>query len=208
MTVDHDKTTLKAVARTLRSSYIKAKSKVLGRTYRPSQRHDRPEYWQNAAELCLTMNAAPEDFIKAAFLGCSMKAGPFANMLFGKAARRWYEEYRFSIVGDEESETREEPTPLADELFRQEVLTTRKMMFHAGGTYSVNDRNIIMLRLPGMPFSPVVRVLVTWPDARIMADYGAQAVDFFKRNPHCVSVARELRLPVDGLLKWGEENGC
>ena len=79
----------------IRELFIQAKSKQLGRTYRPSPRQDKQEFWTKAAAKCELLGAKPEDFIKCVFEYKVGKdsGGPYVTQLYSKAVDVAYDKY-------------------------------------------------------------------------------------------------------------------
>ena len=78
----------------VKKAFYEAKRQQLGKPYSPQGRHNKPETWLAAGELCIELQASPYDFVRAAFLFNNVPGGPFPNQLVGGGARRWYNQYR------------------------------------------------------------------------------------------------------------------
>ena len=93
LVMEHDEKLRDAVAREIKKAYTERKSRLLGRPWKPSSRHQAFKLWQNAADKALELNAPPEAYIYAAFKHCRMSTGPFPNNLGGAAAAGWWRQY-------------------------------------------------------------------------------------------------------------------
>ena len=87
-------------ANVLRKTFVRLKTSVLRKPYKPSPRVSNPAVYENMALNCLTCEANPEIFVEAAFEFCKEKAGPLPTQLTGQAGRNWFERKKASGTAD------------------------------------------------------------------------------------------------------------
>lgn len=209
---------------TIRTLFFQRKSVALGRPYKPSPRHDVVEYYRQAADQCIELKANPEDYISACFEESrgKFRQGPFANMLFGPQARRWYENYmlvrrgppeepRIRPVHGEPGEAEEvfeddEPfifTSTADLDVRFAIAQTQKSLNNLTGSPDHRTpENMDHLRDPLKSYPEIARVLLGFPDPEIMRRYGAEAIKVFRTRPDLRNAAENLNYPMKEILQW------
>ena len=118
--INYDLLEIENTATRLRTLFIGAKTKQLGRNYRPSAKIDTKENWNKAAIKCEGLDVSPEDFINAVFSkGIGKKhGGPYVNHLFGDMCEKAVQEYSEAGGGSQhEGQLRSEITSASNQCF-------------------------------------------------------------------------------------------
>ena len=198
----------------IRAHYTRRKAEVLGVGYKLSPRHNKHEYWVNAAKQCLRLEADAQDYVDAAFCHSGQKAGPFPNALVGTAAAGWYREYAKRLTTQGNRTT----VQIAGEVVEVEDIamvnlatnldSIRVTMFHRSGDLKdmKSSDNMKTLRMRVIPLWAPGRALLGFPDPQVMEDFGADAYRHFQAHPGEVKAARQLKLPIDEMMTWIQTN--
>ena len=206
----------------IRMLFFQHKSARMGKPYKPSSRHDDPEYYRKAADQCIELKANPENYVTACFEQSQHKfrQGPFANMLFGPAARRWYQDHmairqappeereaRFSDIGEvDEAEEEIEPfdiTTTAEVDIKFTIGQTLKSIYHLTGSFDhTTPEGMKYLRDQLRSYSSISRVLLGFPDPVIMQRYGKEAQQLILTRPDMKAAIEQLNYPVKEILQW------
>ena len=196
---------LAPVAGAIREAFIKEKRALLGNSYMGPGRWDKRCVWLAAARTCVhDLSADPATFVRAAFACSLLSAGPFPNMLYGKAAKRWYREYTSRVkhqcgdaLSDETPAQQEDKKALGDL-----IKSTREIMIRRSGTYLVTPENLNWLCNSFCPAPAYVRILLAYPEDAVKDAYGQEALTFFASHPNIVKAAKNLNYPMDDILQW------
>lgn len=193
-------------ASAIREHYTRRKAAALGSHYKPSPRHNKHEYWVNAAKQCLRLEASPEDYVDAAFRHSGQRSGPFPNALAGAAAERWYREYARNKT-DHETTVDGKPSAMAD-VAEAELITglnqIRLFLHHrtGNGRDMQTPDNLASLRMRIIPLWDPGRALLGYPDPAVLREFGLIAYKHFMEHPAQRVAARKLNLPIDEMIKW------
>ncbi len=186
---------LDATADTLRGYFIDAKSAKSGKRHQLHARFRRPEIWLAAAELCNSLNALPYDFIKAAFMFCTVPGGPFPQSLAGGAARKWYLQYQ--AMGTEPGK------PPPDDIYKAEISRLIRdigsMMMNSGKRPMEFLLDDYMLPIHTAP--AFVRVILLSKSPDILRKFGKKARSEIIGNQRLLTMLTELQMDLTWLEK-------
>lgn len=190
-----------AMAARIRREYIDQKARILGnRSGGVGKRHDKQSNWKRAAEQCLKLKADPESYVRACFMFCEMSTGPFANMLGGAAAKGWYNKFQ-NTISQSKREEGETVSQAADrEGLSRQITTAREAMVRLSGHYNPTPENIDWVCRWTTQVEPHVKVLLAYPDPRVIERFGAEALEIFLSSPNVVASAKKLGYPVEEIL--------
>lgn len=201
---------VRRLGRTIRQLYIDEKSRVLGKPYKPSGRHDRQENFQKAAALCIELEADPLDMIQAAMRYCGMKGGPFPNALGGPAMRGWYQMHLLALgVGPRTRQTVKDGKTIetivyaCDMDLKMDLEIVQSVFKHStGSTDPHHPGNLALLRDPFNEFIPSARCMLGCFDAETLTRFGEEILDYFARFPNYQAAAERMGYPMPDILQW------
>lgn len=202
-------TAVDRVAQVIRKAYTKKKRMLLDKRYTPD-RTVKPEAWDRAAEVCISLNADPLDYVQACFDGCRNKAGPYANALGGTAARAWWKSYVGDLV--------ERPLPLtdegdtdsislvvtkADERLEAMLKVAVSFMMNRTGHCEPTEENMYTLRMQMFSIPSLARVYFGYRDRVVMDLWAEEARMFILSRPDIEAAARRRpEFPIKELMSW------
>lgn len=91
--MSQDLRVLRNTARAIKIAYLN-KRKIQNPYFKLSQKWSAQQIWERIAEVVLKNNAEPEEWVEAAFFNCKVVGGPYPNSLYGKAALKWWEDWK------------------------------------------------------------------------------------------------------------------
>jgi hypothetical protein len=180
------------VAELLKKYFNAAKSEQQGKPYRPHPRYRRIEIWLAAADIAIEMKADPYDFIKAAFLFCTVPGGPYPQNLAANCARRWYSIYRQSAVKNGK---------FPDSIFKDEITNTIQALARQMMTSGKRPRDFLLdTFLTKEDVAPAfTRVLLLSKDPDILAKFGRKARSEIVGNQKLLTILQELKMDLSWL---------
>lgn len=192
----------RSVADAIRRYYYAARERCTGRRVRTGGRHDTPETWGKAASACIAAGADPYDWVDAAFANCGHRSGPFANMLSGASAARWY---RLQYGTGRGTTTLAEVTPYQVDDIKATLITAHTMMLNrTGSARTYHPENRKFLAACYFPFEPWVRVTIACCRdqlyGEVLDEYGEAARLFFSEHPRHVSILTDLGYDMGRIL--------
>jgi len=219
-------TMVRRLKTTIRQLFMEEKNRRMApRKYKPDPtRHDRGEFWERAAKQCLSLQADPDTYIKAAFEFCKQREGPFPNAIGGNAHIFWYKskleslgmEMPAPLPEGQMAPEREEPKPLApgeepvDEVqypaevdLALDIEQAQALFFHTSGSLDPhNAQNLAMMRNPRNSLQCTAICLLGGYDSEVLMTFGKRIYDFFTSNPSFLAAARRRGFPIDETLQW------
>jgi len=197
-----------AVANALKKYYVEEK-RVKSPGYTALHRkHDSREYWNKVARQCITLNADPATYMKAAFLKCTQETGPFPTSLGGPAAAYWYKSY-INTIG-KKVEDKKPGESLGEAVERQElsdkIKQLRLTLKRINGSWLPIPANVEWLLRYSSPVEPYLRVLLCYPVEEVRIRYGVEAHQFLAERPQLIHAAKKLGFPIDEILLWLNQN--
>jgi hypothetical protein len=180
----------------VRNFYIQQKSLVMRRPYRMHPRWDTAKFWLGVGQLCLTLNARPDQFVRAQFEEDRNAHGPFPNALTGAAAAKKYRRWSGVVRSPEEKATE-------GGAMREDVSLVSTALVRA-------NRSCARM-FPGMPLgegyrSPLVdmpawlRLLMLPDDPTIAQQWGLEGQLALTKNVALLNQCRRLGLPVAKIM--------
>lgn len=197
---------LRALARVARQTFYAEKSRVLGRPYKPKDRHDNLDRYIKIAQLCLTLRADPRDFVQAAFQQCNMAGGPFANMLASETAVRWWKATVKAITpesGAAEGQDVDLSVMPCEMDLKTDIELTQSMFLHNTGSTDFRDpANLALMRSEFSELPCTGRALLGSYDPEVLTKFGKVIYEFFTTRPNYTDAARKMGYPIDATLQW------
>jgi hypothetical protein len=211
------------LARRIRLAFFEEKGRALKKKYKPSERHDRMDFYRAAATNVLDLKCDPCDYVKAAMMYCRIAGGPFANQLGSGAAKNWYQQYAHHLgipsepalqnrlapaAPPEEGQETQEAVPevfevkYACDVELQEAIEMVLCTLH-NNTGSIDPKtpaNLEILRDPFFQLPAEARALMG--DEVTLIKFGREIYDFYQTRPNFVEAARRRGFKIDQILKW------
>lgn len=181
----------------LRELYVRRKSDLIGRAYRPHPRWDTPQFWTKVASVCWKLNAQPHHFLDAQFydLGAESKDGPFPNMLVGKSAEFKYRRYvgRYNLLPPKLNET----GVVQDTQLVSDALAA--LWEEANRSF---DGDIVETLTCTYSTVPAWLRLLLLPDDAVVAEFwGSDGCEDLVRNASLREQAKLMGYPVDRVMQ-------
>tara|TARA_B100002019_G_C21174451_1_gene550299 strand:+ start:494 stop:1090 length:597 start_codon:yes stop_codon:yes gene_type:complete len=168
--MDYEENELQNLAQIIKDGFARRKEVAIGRKYRPHSKYQDMEVWLKIARLCKELNAAPDDFLDAAFtFAIKPEGAPFPPMLSGKAMRSWYEQY--SIEFPKENSGKDINTKL-EVLVDQEIRCALNICIRRESRLGKSFRETLLDTL--VKFSPYIRLLLLKNEAEAWVRYGEE----------------------------------
>lgn len=182
-----------AVAREIKRLYIDLKRKVTrNQNYKPDKRNDSAELWGKCADLCIELQASPEDFVACAFEYCTFSGGPFVTGLTGPAMRKWYQMFQTKAADS----GREARTPSGVEL-KIQMACLNNFLHRKFGTNDPEDPRVINeLASPMFGLDPLACVMLAGDNDRVMERHGREAREMLSIRPDLVRALKEMEYPL------------
>lgn len=175
----------------IRQKFRERKAIQSGRRYNPAARYDSDELWLKAAEVCLKVNADPENFVAAAFRYNRVFGGPFPQQLSGKAAESWYGQYA------ETYKKADNPTldPYVAEISDTIQHAVTVAMRDCGGNFREAMLDECLWHIPDY-----VRVILFPKDEEALSKFGRSAYGQLTANPRLIKLLSDKHYD----LNWME----
>lgn len=172
----------------------KTEQRADGKRYNPAERFRDSAAWEAAGELCNQLSADPYDFVRAAFLYCTVPGGPFPVNMTGSAAKRWYQQWRrLNVKKGYEGED-----PYAREIMQLLRETTRLALV---SQRNISDFLLDEYMLPLHICPAFVRVLLLSKDPQVMEAFGRLARAEIVGNQKLLNTIQALGVD----LTWMEQ---
>jgi hypothetical protein len=188
--------------------FAQKKQQLRGKPYRPDSRHDNPKLWESAAAVCMSVGAAPDDFVAAFFDDCRIPGGPFPTSLGGPKAAATYKSFREASATAGLSASPSDPlganTENAETFIREGLTRTLSYLLRTSGTAKINLVTIEVLRHHLTPAHPFIRILLGFEDELLMRLYFSKAYDQMVRMPSLADTASKMGFPMDKIIRMGK----
>lgn len=181
------------MAREIKNLYIQLKRKATrNQTYKPDKRNDSPELWGKCADLCIQLDASPEDFVTCAFEYCTLSGGPFVSGLTGPAMRRWYQMYQNRAA----TKSFEAKTPSEMEL-KIQMASLNNFLKRKLGTNDPDDPQVLAeLSSPIFGLDSLACVMLAGDNDLVVARHGDAAREQLAARPDLVRALKEMGFPL------------
>ena len=165
--MDYAQNELENLAQIIKDGFARRKEVQSGRKYRPHPKYQDKCFWLKIAKLCKGLNAAPDDFLDAAFtFAIKPEGAPFPNMLSGDAMSRWYKQYAIDFPKENKGETIETKLEV---LVDQEIRCALNICTRRESRLGKSFRETLLDTL--VKFSPYIRLLLLKDEAEAWVRY-------------------------------------
>ena len=208
--IEFDEKYRDAVAREIRKIYSERKASVMGRPWKPNERHRAFENWQRAADQALRLGAPAEAYVHAAFRHCKLSTGPFPNTLAGKAAETWWGNYCRENPGYAKRKTEEDESPpvgetVAAEDIKKELSHLRNALYQITGEKDwapIGPKGIDVVRSELLPMTPHSRLILSYPDETVKKYYKEEIMENFQKRPDVFRAMCSLGFDMKEITEW------
>jgi len=212
--MEYDEKMRDAVAREIKKAYTERKSRLLGRPWKPSSRHQSFSLWQAAADNALHLGAPPEAYVQAAFRNSKLVNGPFPNNLGGAAATRWWADYvKQNPKYREEQEMLEvlgikdlmNMSPPAVTDIKEELQSVRQELYNMTGEKEwppLGPKSLDIVQSTILPMSPHMRLILSYPDDTVRDWFGEEILEHFHNRPDVLRALNAFGYPMNEILSW------
>lgn len=208
--IDVDEKYRDAVAREIKKFYGERKSAVLGREWRPNERHRMFENWQRAADQAIRLEAPADAYVYAAFRYCKMSTGPFPNNLAGKSAETWWHNYcrenpAYQKKQKDADESGAVGETLAAEKIKQELAHVRNALYHITGEADwppLGPKSVEVVRSEMLPMTPHIRLIMSYPDELVKKFYKEDILENFHQRPDIFRAMEWLGFDMKNIMQW------
>lgn len=178
----------------IRELFIQAKSKQLGRTYRPSPRQDKQEFWTKAAAKCELLGAKPEDFIKCVFEYKVGKdsGGPYVTQLYSKAVDVAYDKYCGDFCIQE----------LEEDSFLEELSSAKDQLMCGMKFRGMSPEDFLMQDI--LPIRPIVKLFLQQNSVRIWRKYIDEAKAELLNDPSLEPALERLKFNIEKIYEFNK----
>jgi hypothetical protein len=173
---------------------VQAKRAQLGSTgFNLAQRYSVDEIWDKVGEVAIEMGVSPKTFVDAVFAYNRVSGGPFPHQLYGRAVRRWVEEYK-TVEGSD------------IEVWRKRLQYMLESITSAVQTYSAPKPSLVEILLTPMYSSnfPEVLMCSAMPHKEIIHKYGPIALEVMEEDPALAEIMSQLKLNLDWIKEVPE----
>lgn len=154
--MDYEENELHNLAQIIKDGFVRRKEVQSGKKYRPHSKYQAMEMWLKIARLCKELEAAPDDFLDAAFTFAVKPVGaPFPPMLSGDAMRSWYKQYAIEFPQENKGKTIETKLEV---LVDQEIRCALNICSRRESRLGKSFRETLLDTL--VKFSPYIRLLL------------------------------------------------
>jgi hypothetical protein len=182
---------LDVLAYKVRDAYRAKKNEIFGKPTQINPRHDKMEFWRNAAKICLEEAIDPAQFIEMVFAKCPNPRTLYPNMLFGNMAKEAVNELTVF--------------PL-EEILDIEVGHIVSALKRLTGGYDLNKYKEYIMD-SSWPCYAFIRVMIIPNDEDVIKAYGREALDTFNNTPATKQVAIKRGFKVEQFIEEMHKRG-
>lgn len=191
----------KATAENLRRLFVAAKSNLRGTIYALETKNKDINLWMKVADICLSCQADPAEFIQACFDGFPGKEGPYPSQMTSESTRSMWKNYA-AARSAENSDVNDFRAPAEYEVEMSIKLTVDFLNKRCGTCNPTDARVIFLLRASCTDIPAYIRCALCAGDIQVMSEYAPAAQEFLAKRPAIVAAMIKSELPVREILSW------
>jgi len=193
--MDYEENELHNLAQTIQDGFARRKEVQINRKYRPHPKFLKKELWLKAARLCRDLNAAPNDFLDAAFTFAMKPEGaPFPPMITGKSMELWYKQYTIEFPNTNGGK---DITTKLEGLVEQEIRCALNICIRREERLGKSFRDTLLDSL--VKFSPYIRLLLLKDEAEAWVRYGEEVKNALYQKPGLDTILEQKGLELKKL---------
>lgn len=193
---------LLTLARRVKDRYVQLKKQRLKNSYALGTRHNKIQFWVEAAKLAKKLNVTPEALVEACFDGDSRPGGPFPNNLAGPAAQRWVAQWKLKVNFVEENNPGAAVFAEAGSDFVESLkLCLQIASARFPGVPASNDDAAQYLIDRGHDFMPAALAVAVYPNNKLPANIAKKALEYFQLRPE-IKIPKQIK---HDFFEWLEQ---
>jgi len=180
----------------IRTLFIAAKTKQLGRVYKPSPKQDKEEFWIKAATKCELLGCTPEQFIKCVFgYGVGKDSGgPYITQLYSNAVDIAFKKF----CGDNNIHEVEE------ESFMDELTSARDQLLCGMKFRGMTPEEFLLQDI--IPIRPIVKLFLQQNSKRIWRKYIDDAKKELLNDQSLEEALKRLKFDIEKVYEFNKYN--